>query len=183
MLIGSFCFEINFAEYAFASTFAYFAWDLTLIQRLWNKLDSRNAWLVHCILCLIVFSVPTLTTYFQRQALMTLLYEISTVFMYLFQFCESWNWHKCKILNQIIFSFSFFIIRIIFGTYITIELIDPMFFNIFFSPNTIDHQCLPMFIKYLVIILNTSFHFLNLYWFIQIIQAFIAFFKGKEKYY
>lgn len=182
---SSYCDAIPFAQYVFCATMGYFFWDLTIIYREWNELEGRKAWLVHCVLCLITFSIPTVSSYFHRCAFMALLYELSTIFMYIFQFWEAINYPSCKLIFQVLFSIVFLVVRIIGGTYIFFESVDPIFFSIIFDDNIIDHTCVWLPIKYLVAVINVLFYSLNLFWFGQIIQGYIQFFQtlsvSKEK--
>lgn len=198
--IVSFCDAIPFAEYTFSFSLGYFLWDAMCIYRHWEFM-KRVAWIAHCILAIFVFIVPVTRPYFHREAAFGLCYEISSVFLYLFQLCEEKNYTKCTIINQIIFVITFTFVRIILGTYVYFQTFDALFFNQYFfgdgskininhmvdtsipSSGSLDNnECVSFFAKCLCGIVLIGFYCLNLVWFKEIVRSSIDFVKGKEKY-
>jgi len=68
-------------------------------------------------------------------------------------------------LSKLIFAITFFIIRIVIGSYVTYEL-----WKVFiFQNQKVDIYCIPSWLSYSVLFVNILFHILNLYWFAIIV--------------
>jgi len=159
----SYCVPIPYAEYVFPWSFAYFLWDLVKTVHEGFGAD----FVVHASLCLFIYSIVLFSPCMQRCALMVLFYEISTVFLHSYVFLFHYKFNLLGYLAKFTFAVSFFVCRIVVGTYVTYEMWSVFVFG---WMNTEVH-CVPKWIWQLVLLINALFHLLNLYWFTIIISS------------
>eukprot|EP00483_Globobulimina_turgida_P004981 UN04991 len=63
---------------------------------------------------------------------------------------------------RFIFAFLFFIVRIVYGSYITIQLLDAYVLK----SSRMEWDCVPPYKYWTAVGINLSFHCLNLHWFL-----------------
>lgn len=161
--VNTWCDPIPKADIVLSITCGYFLWDLTWLARHFDKL-----WLLHAMMSLGVYLPAMFVPFMQRQSLFVLYYEISTIFYHLSLILEKYKYNQLSInVTKGLFAFSFFLCRIIGGSWIVFEVWDSSWFNILYK-----HQlgCVPLICYGPISILVFAFQCLNIYWFISILM-------------
>lgn len=170
---SSTCKPIKYADYVCCISFGYFCYDLykTITQ------EPGLDFILHGSLCILIYSIVIHTAAGQAIGLSVLLYESSTIFLHLYAFLHYANYNYIASIMRFVFAFLFFIVRIIFGTYMTIQLLHAYILK----PNTIEWNCVPPYKYWAAVIINILFHCLNLHWFRLIVSKAVKVWKQGKK--
>jgi hypothetical protein len=136
---------------------AYFVFDVISCIR--NK--NEKIYIFHGIFGGIACSFPYYFGYFAKHWLFLMSYEFSTIFLAASRMLDPKNTAMVQ-LNKIFFALSFFVFRIIFGTYITIDIM----YQIYTREIIIES----VFVNNMSFFLILFFGILNYYWFFKIIK-------------
>jgi len=171
----TYCKPIPLAEPLFCVSYGYFLYDL-------HKNVTHHggiAFILHGFFCIVSYSIFTFQPCAQRAGLACLLYEGSTIWLHTYAFLYYNGYEKLAGYTRLVFAFMFILLRIIFGTYITIEVFDVLVFRRIFV--NVDNSCctpVPVFIGLLI---NVLFQILNWHWLLKIIEKALETFKKGEK--
>eukprot|EP01084_Bolivina_argentea_P232200 391401_1 len=171
--ITSGCQPIPYAHYIFSMSFGYFAFDLYKTMRQEPGLD----FIIHGLCSIGIYGILIHTGAGEGIGLKSLLYESSTPFLHLYAFLHYADYHYLARIVRLVFASLFFTIRIVYGTYVTIQLCHAFIVK----PPSIEWDCVPPYKYWAAIIINIAFHCLNLHWFRLIVnKAWKVWKHGKE---
>jgi len=167
------CRPIPYADYVCSFSFGYFCYDLYKTVTEEPGLD----FIMHGSLCILIYSIVIHTAAGQAIGLSVLLYESSTIFLHLYAFLHYAHLNYYASIMRFIFAFLFFVVRICYGSYITVQLLHAYILK----PDSIEWDCVPPYKYWTAVLINIAFHCLNLYWFNLIVaKAFKVWRQGKE---
>lgn len=155
---------IEFCDIVFSISYGYFLWDVYISFTVSHPIDFK----IHALFCALIYSFATFTPYLHRPAVIVLLFEISTIFLHSSRIATQQNKKKCAFFNKILFLITFFIFRILIGSFVTYEL---WAIFVFESMPNVDHNDVPSWFSTTVIWINLLFHVLNIYWFTHIVKV------------
>jgi hypothetical protein len=141
----------------FHFVFGYFIYEL--FSELYKR-EHLSA-IIHAILSICAY-LPTIFGYFVKYGLFFLSYDISTIFLNMTNRSNNIIW-------KILFAISFFLCRIVIGTYETIKFINHVY--------TLDNKYFN-----LIIVVSILFIVLNYFWFYKIIKKVIKINNSKSKH-
>jgi len=169
---NTYCVPIPYAERLFCVSYGYFVYDL------YKNITKHGgpAFILHGIFCIIVYSLFTFQSCAQRAGMACLLYEGSTIWLHTYAFLYYNGFTKLAGYARLIFAVIFFVVRIVFGLYITFESFDVMIFRRVFW--NVDTSCCPYWPVITGLSVNVLFHVLNFYWFGKIVEKALESFKG-----
>lgn len=154
---------IPFCDVVFSISYAYFLWDLIISFAVPHTLDFK----IHAVFCTLIYSFATWTPYLHRPAVIVLLFEVSTIFLTSSRIAAEHHKTKCALLSKLLFAATFFIFRILIGSFVTYEL-----WSIFvFQSVDVHHDDVPAWFANTVLFVNALFHCLNIYWFSHIVKV------------
>lgn len=163
---------IEFCDIVFSISYGYFLWDVYISFSIPHPTDFR----VHALFCSLIYSFANFTPYMHRPATIVLLFEISTIFLHSSRIATQHKKTKIALINKILFLVTFFIFRILIGSFVTYEL-----WSIFiFESIDVDHKDVPSWFYCTVLFINLLFHCLNLYWFKHILTVAINSLSSKK---
>ncbi|ETO21401.1 hypothetical protein RFI_15804, partial [Reticulomyxa filosa] len=148
----------------FCISYGYFVYDL--YKNIFHH--GGAAFIAHGIFCIIIYSVFTFQPCGQRLGIACLLFEGSTVWLHTYAFLYYNGYVRLAGYVRLIFAMAFFVIRIIFGLYITVEGFDVLVFRKIFWK--VDVSCCQTWPVSIGLFLNILFHLLNFHWFGKIVE-------------
>lgn len=163
------CKPILYADYVMSFSFGYFCYDLykTITE------EPGIDFILHGSLCILIYGIVIHTAAGQAIGLSVLLYESSTIFLHSYAFLHYAKLNYYASIMRFIFAFLFFVVRILFGTYMTIQLLHAYILK----PKSIEWNCVPPYKYWTAVIINILFHLLNLYWFKLVVAKAIKVWK------
>ena len=153
---------IEDCDIVFSISYGYFLWDVYISFRYPHPIDFK----IHALFCTVIYSFALFTPYLHRPAIIVLLFEISTIFLHSSRIASNYKHTVCERFSNLLFAATFFIFRIIIGSFVTYE----MWAIFVFKSVDVDHEQVPQWFYQTVLFINLLFHCLNIYWFIQIIK-------------
>eukprot|EP01084_Bolivina_argentea_P171427 296994_1 len=163
---------IQFCDIIFSISYGYFVWDVYISFTVEHPIDFK----IHALFCTLVYSFATFTPYLHRPAVIVLLFEISTIFLHLSSIATSLKKQGCAVISKLLFAITFFIFRIIIGSFVTYEL-----WAIFvFESVDVDHKDVPAWFYNTILLINLLFHCLNIYWFCYIVKTAVSSIASKD---
>ena len=164
------CKPILYADLVCSFSFGYFMYDLykTITQ------EPGLDFIIHGSLCILIYSIVIHTAAGQAIGLSVLLYELSTIFLHSYAFLHYAHYNYLASIMRFWFAFLFFVIRIVWGSWITLQLLDAYIMK----PTYIEWNCVPPYKYWTAVMINISFHLLNLHWFRLIVAKAIRVWKG-----
>eukprot|EP00455_Lapot_gusevi_P041061 TRINITY_DN4721_c0_g2_i3.p1 TRINITY_DN4721_c0_g2~~TRINITY_DN4721_c0_g2_i3.p1 ORF type:complete len:290 (-),score=42.28 TRINITY_DN4721_c0_g2_i3:83-865(-) len=166
-------------QYCIALSCGYFLYDLlhlyldtisqhSSFQKLVNDADFRQRklpYLIHHFACFVVYFLCLCKLFGMLYLCGFLLWELSTPLLNLRWFLLKFGDPNSKLVKHIsiLFAVTFFLARIVFGTWLTFHLWVDMF--PLYSRPDVDHSFLTILLG-----CSTALSLLNLFWFGQIVQ-------------
>lgn len=136
--------------------------------------DVKYDFLVHHALMILIFSTIYIYSIAHKLVVMFILYESTNIFLSILNFQNDFKIISNNIkMIKLMFAIAFFVIRILFGSYLTYVAI-------------MCCQCI-VYVKYPIVayvcgLLVTLFHILNIYWFCLILsKAFKQYIQKKDE--
>ena len=167
------CAPIQYADYVCSFSFGYFVYDLykTITQ------EPGLDFIAHGTLCILIYGIVIHTAAGQAIGLSVLLYEASTIFLHSYAFLHYAHYNYLASIMRFVFAFLFFMIRIVYGSYVTIQLLHAYVLK----PDSIEWNCCAPWKYWSAVGINLAFHCLNMHWFRLIVnKALKVWRQGKE---
>jgi len=168
----TYCLPIPNAESLFCISNGYFVYDL------YKNITKHGglAFIVHGMFCITIFAVVSCQPCGQRLGVACLFYEGSTIWLHTYAFLYYNGYNTLAGYVRLLFAATFFVLRIVFGLYITFEAYDILVFRRVFVD--VDNHCCHPVLVFIGLFVNILFHILNFYWFAKIIEKALEAFKG-----
>merc|ERR1712043_35495 len=84
---------------------------------------------IHALFCLFIYSITTFSPYLNRGSLIVLLFETSTIFLRLASVFKKRGYKTLMFVCRLSFTLTFFVFRIVIGSFVTFELWQVFFFG------------------------------------------------------
>jgi len=150
------CKPIPMADQVLSVSFGYFVYDLykTLTQ------EPSPEFILHGILCILIYGIVIHTAAGQAIGLSVLLYESSTIFLHSYALLHYAGFNFLASIVRFVFAFVFFAVRICFGSWMSIQ----MYHAWIIRPAHIEWNCVPPHKYGTAVAINLLFHCLNIHW-------------------
>ncbi|KAI3654270.1 hypothetical protein MP228_000989 [Amoeboaphelidium protococcarum] len=155
----------------YAIAIGFFTWDLYIC--IVHYKDYGLGFLVHALSCLLVF-LYSMTPFAMYYGAVFLLFELSTPFLNMHWFMiklqrEGSKWYR---VNGVLLAVSFFLVRIIYGFYMSFQFLRDLHYH---------QAAVPLFHKTLYPLANVVLNSLNLFWFSKILSGMFSSIRSKQQ--
>ena len=166
------CQPILYASNLFEINVSYFLYDL------YKTITTEWGWdfVAHGSFSLTMYCIFLFTGQGHFIGLGCLLYEISTIMLHFYSFLFYAKYVKLAGIFRLLFAILFFLCRVLWGTYLTFIVWD----SFVFGQTNIESHCLSILTRTVSLVINTSFHALNIYWLSLILKKALSIFKKNE---